>query len=236
MKFILGRIEAYKNKAFLNDESHETIHVMPQEITPELQKYLGEDYESIHQTLVNTIGNLTLFSDVDKKKWGKLDFSRKLKDLKQSHLHLNKYFVNVNRWDKEAIEQRAEVLVNIALKIWPNFAEVQTNFSTLDVKGKKPTKVIIMGDKKPVSSWREVMYSTLETLIYIDRKAFDNKIIKQFSQYIAWEDKFRISRQLSNGAYIETHLDARSIYQFCREVTEFYGVSSDDFKVEWILK
>jgi len=130
IQFILGRLESFENKTSVNFERHTIEHILPQELTPDWKKQLGKDYQSIEQTLVNTIGNLTL-SDINQKQLAKLDFFRKQKCLKKSHLHLNRYFANVTRWDKEAITQRTEVLVSIALKIWPYFGEVQTDFLAL---------------------------------------------------------------------------------------------------------
>ncbi|MEN8218389.1 MAG: hypothetical protein ABFS56_18865 [Pseudomonadota bacterium] len=46
-----------------------------------------------------------------------------------------------------------------------------------------------MGDYYAVLSWRDF-----------------NEIIDKFPQYVAWENQFIYSRQLSNGAYIETKL------------------------------
>jgi uncharacterized protein with ParB-like and HNH nuclease domain len=229
---ILERVESVENKKSVNVARHKNMtleHIMPQELTLEWKKHLGEDHQSIHQTFVNTIGNLTL-SD---QKLAKLDFLQKQKCLKKSNLYLNRYFANLTKWDEEAIRQRAEALATIALKIWPYFGEVQTDFSAHDVKGKKPITVTIVSESSAVSSWRDVMQKTLETIIDIAPEVFD-KIIDKFPQYVVWEDKFRSSRQLSNGAYIETNMDARSIYQFCRDVIKLSGLSSSDWQVEWI--
>jgi len=234
-KFLLGRLDSFKNKEPVN-VSHSDItieHVMPQKLTPEWEKMLGDNWQTIHKTLCNTIGNLTLSGD--NPKLARLGFFRKQKILQESNLRLNRYFANLSQWDEEAIRQRTDSLAQIALKIWPYFGEIQTdsNLTAHDMKGKKPLAVIIMGDSYAVSSWRDVMQRTLEVLIDRDADAFD-KLIEKFPQYIAGKKQFRSSRQLSNGSYIETNIDARSIYKFCREIIELSGLPSRDWQVELV--
>ena len=42
------------------DEKLQIEHIMPQTLNYDWQEELGDDYESVHQELINTIGNLTL--------------------------------------------------------------------------------------------------------------------------------------------------------------------------------
>ncbi|KHD09182.1 hypothetical protein PN36_01180 [Candidatus Thiomargarita nelsonii] len=232
-KLILGRLASFENKEPVNvDPSEITIeHIMPQKLTPDWEKTLGEDCKKIHETLVNTIGNLTL----SERKLEKLAFSERQEILKDSNPGLNGSIAKVEQWDENAIKKRADCLAKIALKIWPYFGKKQTDsdFSSSGMTGKKPIAVIMMGDYHAVSSWRDVMQTTLEILIDIDTKLFD-EIIDKFPQYVAWENKFRCSRQLSNGAHIEININAQGIYNLCREVIELSGLSSSDWQVELI--
>jgi uncharacterized protein with ParB-like and HNH nuclease domain len=235
-KFILWRLEYFENKEPVDMESKNiTIeHIMPQKLTSEWEKSLGKDYLNIHETLVNTIGNLTL--SAYNKDLARFNFLKKKKILAKSNLSLNKYFAEVTQWNEEAIRQRADELATFALKIWPYFGSEIPTYSFLsendsDVKGKKPRKVIIMGESRAVSSWRDVMVFTLDTIIDINVESFD-KIIEEFPQYVAWENHFRVPRQLSNDCYIETHINAQSIYKFCCDVIELSGLSSQDWQIQ----
>jgi len=232
-KFLLGWLDRFQNKepVNVNEKGISIEHIMPQKLTPEWKKMLGDDWQTIHKTLCDTIGNLTL-SGVNSE-LARSVFSKKQKKLQESNLRLNRYFANLSQWDEEAIRQRADSLAQIALKIWPYFGEAQTdsNLTAHDMKGKKPLAVIIMGNSYPVSSWRDVMQRTLEVIIDRDADAF-KKITEKFPTYVAWENKFRFIRQLSNGAYIVTGLNAQDIYRFCREVIELSGLPSSDWQVE----
>lgn len=234
-RFLLEWLDRFQNNEPVN-VSHSDItieHVMPQKLTPEWKKMLGDDWQTIHKTLCDTIGNLTLSGY--NQKLARLEFSRKQEILQKSNFRLNRYFDNVSQWDEEAIRQRADSLAQIALKIWPYFGEAQTdsNLTAHDMKGKKPLAVIIMGHSYPVLSWREVMQKTLEVIIDRDADAF-KKITEKFPTYVAWENKFRSIRQLSNGAYIVTSLNAQDIYRFCREVIELSGLPSSDWQVKLV--
>ena len=234
-KLLLGRLENFQNKEPVNvNHSDITIeHIMPQTLTPKWKKMLGNDHQNIHKTLRDTIGNLTL-SGVNSK-LGQKSFSEKQKNLRNGSLRLNRYFADLNQWDEEAIRNRATSLAEIALEIWPYFGEVQTssNLTAHDMKGKKPLAVIIMGDSYAVSSWRDVVQKTLEVIIDIDDNTFV-QVVEKFPHYVALKDNFRSSRQLSNGYYLETNVDARNIYKFCQDIIELSELSIDDWKVELI--
>ncbi|MDM8563394.1 HNH endonuclease family protein, partial [Candidatus Marithioploca araucensis] len=95
-KFLLGRLDGFQNKEPVNvNNSDITIeHVMPQNLTPEWKKMLGDDWQTIQKTLCNTIGNLTLSGD--NQKLARLEFFKK-KILQESSLRLNRYFANLSR-------------------------------------------------------------------------------------------------------------------------------------------
>ncbi len=251
-KLLLGRLDGFQNKELVNvNHSDITIeHVMPQKLTPEWKEMLGDDWQTIHQTLCDTIGNLTLSGY--NPRLARLEFYRKKEILQESNFRLNRYFANLSKWDEEAIRKRADSLAQIALKIWPYFGEAQTdsnltahdmrvaeaptdsNLTAHDMTGRKALAVIIMGHSYPVSYWREVMQKTLEVIIDRDADAF-KKITEKFPKYVAaGENNFRSPRELSKGAYIETNLSAQSIYKFCREVIEFSGLPSRDWQVKLV--
>ena len=61
-KFVLSLIEESitKSRPDKDDEKLQIEHIMPRKLNESWVKELGEDYEDIHQSLLNTIGNLTL--------------------------------------------------------------------------------------------------------------------------------------------------------------------------------
>ncbi|NJN61596.1 MAG: DUF1524 domain-containing protein [Coleofasciculaceae cyanobacterium RL_1_1] len=47
------------------------------------------------------------------------EFTEKLEYLKCSNLAINSYFKDKNSWNISDIQERAEYLADLALKIWP---------------------------------------------------------------------------------------------------------------------
>ncbi|GAA8318703.1 hypothetical protein HpDR25_03970 [Helicobacter pylori] len=59
-KYFFERLENFDTNEPVNTEKCNTEHIMPQTLTPEWQKDLGENFEAIHEKYLHTIGNLTL--------------------------------------------------------------------------------------------------------------------------------------------------------------------------------
>jgi hypothetical protein len=117
----LRRLENYGRKERVPVDEYTIEHIMPQNenLSPEWRAALGPDWERIHQTLLHTLGNLTLtgynseYSDrpfVEKR-----DMPGGFKD---SPLKLNEGLGTLERWDEAAIKARAERLANLAAEVW----------------------------------------------------------------------------------------------------------------------
>lgn len=144
----------------------------------------------------------------------------------------------VTVWDEQNIRQRAEAMADRALQVWKYFCEQQTESMPLlqGVKGTTPVAVVMLGQRFPVSSWREVAQKTLETMCDLDGDCFD-QIAAQFPRFIGRDStKFRTSRKLPNGAFMELNLSATAIHRFCIQASELAGLSSTDWRVEFEAK
>jgi uncharacterized protein with ParB-like and HNH nuclease domain len=234
-KLILERLEeSFEHKEPVAFEKTTIEHVMPQTPSSWWKSHLGESWEEQHEIYLHTIGNLTLTGY--NSELSNDSFPNKLATLQESHLELNKYFQDVEGWTEKSIRQRAEALSNIALEVWKSFAPsspstVENNNS---VTGKTPVSVTIVGEKVSVASWREVEQKTMEAIAELDDERFED-ILGQYPKFIGREkEKFRSSRQLKNGVFIETNLSAERIREFCIQATTFAGLDKDDWHVEYV--
>jgi hypothetical protein len=126
-------------------------------------------------------------------------------------------------------------LADKALRVWSYFGQAQTEAESplQGVRGTTPSAVTILGQRFSVSTWREVNQITLETISVLDNERFEN-IITQFPRFVGHDRaKFRSSRQLPNGAFMETNLSAEAIHRFCLQAAEVSGLSSEDWHVEY---
>jgi uncharacterized protein with ParB-like and HNH nuclease domain len=233
-KIILERLEeSFEHLEPVPMASLQIEHVMPQTLTDSWKETLGDDWETIHDLLLHTVGNLTLTGY--NAPLSNDDYSRKREILLTSHLELNKYFTAVTEWNEQAIRQRGEILADKALKVWSYFGSERPEpaLPLQGVRGTTPKSVTILGQTFSVSTWREVLQITLETIAELDYERFDN-LLAQFPRFIGRDPaRFRACRQLPNGAYMETNLSAESIHRFCLQAAEVSGLSSEDWRVEY---
>lgn len=117
-KFILSLIEEKitKYRPDKNDEKLQVEHILPQTLTPDWKKELGNDYESIHREYLNNIGNLTLLRH--NQELGNKSFKEK-KSIYRNHTGLQiakNYIVDQDKWNKESILRRADWIIKYLLK------------------------------------------------------------------------------------------------------------------------
>jgi len=138
-RMILERLESFHGHHETVDFAGLTIeHVMPQTLTTSWKNELGDSWEEAHGRLKDTIGNLTLSGY--NPELSNDDFQTKRNLLNSSHLELNKYFVHVDRWNEQAILERAKALSSMALSIWSYFGPKQ------ELPEEEPTESLDGGD------------------------------------------------------------------------------------------
>ncbi len=117
-RYVLKRIEqSYRHKEPVSLEELTIEHVMPQTLTLEWVKMLGERYEQIHTTLLHTIGNLTLTGY--NGELSNLPFKEKRSILRESHLEVNRWISEQIKWSDNEIKIRTNELAMIAKSLWP---------------------------------------------------------------------------------------------------------------------
>ena len=119
--YFLRKLENLGRKEPVTIEEYTIEHILPQNehLSREWQTALGEDWQTVQQTYLHTLGNLTLtgynseYSDHPFTK--KRDMEGGFKD---SPLRLNKGLGQLDTWNATEIQARAERLADDALKIW----------------------------------------------------------------------------------------------------------------------
>lgn len=117
-RYILLRLEeafGHKERVDLNSATIE--HVMPQTMTTEWENEIGPQAESVHTRLKDTFGNLSLTAY--NTELGNLPFREKKAKLANTHIELNRFVLEQERWDEDAITKRAEAMFAAAVSLWP---------------------------------------------------------------------------------------------------------------------
>ncbi|MGL2336360.1 GmrSD restriction endonuclease domain-containing protein [Helicobacter pylori] len=181
-KYFFERLENFDTKEPVNTQKCSIEHIMPQTLTPEWQKDLGENFEAIHEKYLHTIGNLTLTGY--NTKYSNRSFQEKIdmeKGFKQSSLKLNQSLKNLESFGEKEIEKRANDLADWALKIW-TYPKLEAE-TLEEYKSKKAKKVYDLSSYKFRSDSRELFDILREKI-----KALDERITEKFNQkYIAYK-------------------------------------------------
>lgn len=146
-RFCLGRLENWHHpKEPISWDAYQIEHVLPRSIenSQEWQLALGLDWADKHSTYCNTLGNLT-FTGYNQE-YSNRPFKDKLElpdtGFLCSPLYLNKSIANKNAWTESSIQDRARMLAEESLKIWP-----YPKLSKETVEAFKPKKARADGDE-----------------------------------------------------------------------------------------
>lgn len=180
-RYFLERLENFNTKEPVNTQECTTEHIMPQTLTKEWKRDLGENFEAIHEKYLHTIGNLTLTGYNQKYSNNSFQEKRDMeKGFKQSSLKLNQSLKDLESFGEKEIEKRANDLADWALKIW---TYPKLDAETLEKYKQKGKKAYDLSSYKFSPHSRELFDILREKI-----KAFDEKITEKFNQkYIAYK-------------------------------------------------
>ena len=117
----LRRVENHDRKERAPVDEYTIEHILPQNanLSPAWKAALGPEWERIQSMKLHTLGNLTLTGY--NSEYSDRPFNEK-RDItggfKESPLKLNQGLGNLDTWNEEAIEARAERLATLALDVW----------------------------------------------------------------------------------------------------------------------
>ncbi|WQW02598.1 DUF262 and DUF1524 domain-containing protein [Helicobacter pylori] len=178
IKYLFNRMENFNRKEREPTDKYTIEHIMPQKLTEEWERDLGQDHERIHTQYLHTIGNLTLTGY--NSEYSNKSFQEKQGmegGFKDSPLRLNQGLRDrgLESFGEKEIKKRANDLADWALKIWtyPNLdAETLEKY-----KPKKEKKVYDLSSYKFGSHSRELF-----DILSKEIKALDERITEKFNQ------------------------------------------------------
>ncbi|GAA7614212.1 DUF262 and DUF1524 domain-containing protein [Helicobacter pylori] len=184
-KYFLERLEKFDTKEPVDTQKCNIEHIIPQTLTPEWQRDLGENFKAIHEKYLHTIGNLTLTGYNPEYSNNSFQEKRDMENgFKQSPLKLNQRLKDLESFGEKEIEERANDLADWALKIWtyPKL-DAETLEKYKPKKDKKEKEVYDLSSYKFGSHSRE-LFDILRKGI----KALDERITESFMKaYITYK-------------------------------------------------
>lgn len=231
-KYFLERLENFQREERVYAHEYTTEHIMPQTLTKEWKRDLGENFQAIHDKYLHTIGNLTKTGY--NTEYGNRSFQKKRdmeKGFKQSPLRLNQGLRDLESFGEKDIEKRANDLADWALKIWtyPNLdAETLEKY-----KPKKEKKAYDLSSYKFGSHSRELF-----DILSKEIKALDERVSEKFNQdYISYmfDKNFVDIVPLKNGLKLYLNMPFNELQDeknLARDMTNKGHLGNGDIEVK----
>ncbi|KHL86213.1 DUF262 and DUF1524 domain-containing protein [Helicobacter pylori] len=182
-KYFFERLEKFDTEEPVDTQKCTIEHIMPQTLTEEWKRDLGENFQAIHDKYLHTIGNLTLTGY--NPEYSNKSFQEKQGmegGFKQSPLRLNQSLKDLESFGEEEIEKRANDLADFALKIWTYPKLDAETLEKYKQKGKREKKAYDLSSYKFGSHSRELF-----DILRKEIKALDERITEKFNQeYISY--------------------------------------------------
>lgn len=251
-KYLLCAIEN-QGKETLDTENLSIEHIMPQNknLSMSWQKMLGENWQSVHEKYLHTLGNLTLTGY--NSELGDKPFEKKKEKLEETITHITVLYSDVkdkSEWNSVNMEKRAKRLAEIILKLFPieqpktkiEFTDPHYKLYTLanpdDATYKTVNYFEFLGERVNVSSFAEMVRSIAQILYEMDNSIIDD-MAKKHEPLPEWttpafsyeEDDVRNPFKLRNcNIYISTGYSASACIFFIRGLMKKYEFDiSEDF-------
>ena len=251
-KYLLCAIEN-QGKETLDTENLSIEHIMPQNknLSMSWQKMLGENWQSVHEKYLHTLGNLTLTGY--NSELGDKPFEKKKEKLEETITHIAVLYSDVkdkSEWNSVNMEKRAKRLAEIILKLFPieqpktkiEFTDPHYKLYTLanpdDATYKTVNYFEFLGERVNVSSFAEMVRSIAQILYDMDNNIIDD-MAKKHEPLPEWttpafsyeEDGVRNPFKLRNcNIYISTGYSASACIFFIRGLMKKYEFDiSEDF-------
>lgn len=249
-KYLLSVIENSTKEHI--DVSNLTIeHILPQKENAAVwRKEIGEDYDSVYDLYLHTLGNLTITghnSELGTKSFN--DKKKIIKDNSKANI-LNKDVLSVDRWNKTSILNRANNLIDILLDEF-KYVEIHSNKnvknelgydlnSDIDFSNTKPIAFSFDGEFIKVNNWVDLLTKfigiayDLDTVLFVNLAKQNYSIPNATRVYISNDNrKLRKPKEIENsGIYFEANLSSNRVLSFIKFLLLEMGIDIDKFSFE----
>lgn len=248
--YFLERLENHRNKELVKIDGNSDItieHIFPQNPEPKWKIELGEEeYNFIKENYLNTIANLTL-SGNNGKLGNKKFLSKKEMNVdgeeqgyKYSRLWLNGYLTQIDKWGKNEIEKRFQIIEERFLSIWvfPDIdTELDTDFNEVNIfDAEEPTfkkleYVIFFDQKLEISTVSRLYLEVMKTLFDLQPQTF---FTSDLAEKLSLTKDSNICRQaipINETYFIESNLDNKGKFERIKRALSVF-----DFEDELTIK
>ena len=223
-------------------------HIMPQNknLSTAWQKMLGDDWTSVRERYLHTLGNLTLTAH--NSELGDSPFHEKQEMLLEKNTHvtiLNKDVMGKTDWNARTIEKRAERLTGVILKLFPieqpmqeiEFRDPRYTLYTVEDPRNATYKHVdyyeLLGERVNVDSFAFMVRSVARKLFDLDSSIIE-AMAKNHEKFPTWLNpvfsyeetgvKNPVELKKDAGIYISTGYSAYDCICFIRALLQKYDL------------
>lgn len=248
--YMFDRLENFENTERVTIDGNSLItieHIFPQNPDPKWKIDLGDnEYSFIKENYLNTIGNLTLSGNNGKLSNRPFLNKRDMKDAgyKDSRLWLNKHLSTLEKWDRDEIEKRSDIIAERFLKIW-EFPKIEIElseendevniFEADDPTHKRLEYAIFFDQKIGVTQVSKLYVEVMRQLFELQPESFfttelyerlsmsKNKNENGLRQPILMNDTYYIEGNIDNNGKFDRIKQALTIFGFEDELLIKYA-------------
>ncbi len=248
--YFLERLENYGNKELVKIDGNNDItieHIFPQNPEPKWKIEMGEEeYNFIKENYLNTIANLTLSGNNGKlgnkfflaKK--EMNVDDKEQGYKYSRLWLNRYLAQIDKWDKNEIKKRFQIIEERFLNIWvfPDIdTEQDTDYNEVNIfNAEEPTfkkleYVIFFDQKLEISTVSKLYLEVMKTLFDLHPQTFFTSDLAEKLSLTKDSNTCRQALPINETYFIESNLDNKGKFERIKRALTVF-----DFEDELTIK
>ena len=250
-KYLLAAIENQGKERIVTDNL--TIeHIMPQNknLSTAWQKMLGDNWETVRDRYLHTLGNLTLTGY--NSELGDKPFAEKQELLKAAVTHITVLYEDVKNktaWDADAIEERAQNLAGHLLRLFPieqpvhkiEFKDpryaIYTVADPTNATYKHVNYYELLGERVNVDSFAFMVRSVAAKLYDYDASVIET-MARNHESFTAWQNpvfsfevdgvKNPVELKRDSGIYISTGYSAYDCICFIRALLKKYNLDIEE--------
>lgn len=243
-KYILEMLENFNNREqvavdqLVSDGTLTIEHIMPQTLSEEWVKQLGDNWELIHTKYVDTIGNLTLTAYNSDYSNSSFQVKKTMpgKGFIESKLSLNNFIKKCDTWGETEIRNRARLLYEKAIKIWwipksPDRTEEKDEWvdwdEDYDFTNKRIGQITVLNSIIKTTDMTDAYRKIHETLYELEPTIYHSH---QMSWFGETQEKFRKVYQIGRNAYIETNKSSQEKVGTIKFMAELFDLNSHDIR------
>lgn len=252
--FLFERMENENGKETHNvveemKAGHTTIeHIMPQTLTADWKRALGEDYERIYDQYLHTFANLTLTGyntnysnhSFKEKKYGYIDNKgNHVYGFCDSAYRLNNFLKECDEWNERTMVERQNLLLKKFFGLWPMIetkyvpltreTDVVSMEDEADLTGRNILAFTYRGSRYEVTTWKDMLLSICKQ-IFTDNQDAMKSLCSKEDWFHCKESKGCTS--FADGCYVYTSCSTSTKMTILNILFKHCNIPTSDLEFE----